>query len=41
MSKVDKWVRMFLVCGLNDEDNKQALLSMVDKVMLGDTIAFI
>jgi hypothetical protein len=39
--KVDKWVRMFLVCGLNDEDTKQAVLYKVDKVTLDDTIAFL
>jgi hypothetical protein len=39
--KVDKWVRMFLVCGLNDKDTNQAVLSKVDKVTLDDTIAFI
>ena len=41
VSKVDKWVRMFLVCGLNEEDTKQAVLSKVDKVTFDDTIAFI
>ena len=40
--KVDKCVRMFLVCGLNDEDTKQAVLSKVDEMTtLDDTIAFI
>ena len=38
VSKVVKWVRMFLVCGLNDKDTKQAVLSKVDQMTLDDTI---
>ena len=41
MSEVDKWVRMSLIGGLNDEDTKQAVLSKVEELPLDETITFV
>ena len=41
VSEVDKWVRMSLIGGLNDEDTKQAVLSKVDEMPLDETITFV
>ena len=38
---VDKWVRMLLIGGLNDEDTKQEVLSKVDEMPLDETITFV
>jgi hypothetical protein len=40
VSKVNKWVFMSLLSGLNDEDTKQLVLSKVEEMTLDDTIAF-
>jgi hypothetical protein len=40
VSEVDKWVRMSLIGGLNDEDTKQAVLSKVEELPLDETITF-
>jgi hypothetical protein len=41
VSEVDKWVRMSLIGGLNDEDTKQEVLSKVDEMPLDMTIIFV
>jgi hypothetical protein len=41
LSEVDKWVRMSLIGGLNDEDTKQAVLSKVDEMPLDETVTFV
>jgi hypothetical protein len=41
VSEVDKWVRMSLIGGLNDEDTKQEVLSKVDEMPLDETITFV
>jgi hypothetical protein len=41
VSEVDKWVRMSLIGGLNDEDTKQEVLSKVDEMPLDATITFV
>jgi hypothetical protein len=38
VSEADKWVRMSLIGGLNDEDTKQAVLSKVEEMPLDKTI---
>jgi hypothetical protein len=39
--ELDKWVRMSLIGGLNDEDFKQAVLFKVDELPLDETITFV
>ena len=41
MSEVDKWVRMSLKGGLNDEDTKQEVLSKVEELPLDETLLFV
>jgi hypothetical protein len=41
VSEVEKWVRMSLIGGLNDEDTKQEVLSKVDEMLLDATITFV
>ena len=41
VSEVDKWVRMSLIGGLNDEDTKQEVLSKVDEMSLDETITLV
>jgi hypothetical protein len=41
VSEVDKWVRMSLIDGLNNEDTKQAVLSKVEELPLDETITFV
>jgi hypothetical protein len=41
VSEVDKWVRMSLIGGLNDEDTKQKVLSKIDEMPLDATITFV
>ena len=41
VSEVDKWVRMSLIGGLNDEDTKQEVLSKVEELPLDETIAYV
>ena len=38
---MEKWVRLSLIAGLNDEDTKQEVLSKVDEMPLAETITFI
>ena len=41
LSEVDKWVRMSLIDGLNNEDTKQTVLSKVEELPLDETITFV
>ena len=41
VSAVDKWVRLSLIGGLNDEDTKQEVLSRVDEMTLDATVTFV
>jgi hypothetical protein len=41
VSEVEKWVRMSLIGGLNDEDTKQEVLSKVEEMPLDTTITFV
>ena len=41
VSKVEKWVRLSLIGGLNDEDTKQEVLSKVEEMLLDTTITFV
>jgi hypothetical protein len=41
VSEVEKWVRMLLLGGLNDEDTKQEVLSKVDEMLLDATITYV
>ena len=41
MSAVDKWVRLSLIGGLNDEDTKQEVLSRVEEMTLYATVTFV
>jgi hypothetical protein len=41
VSEVEKWVRLSLIGGLNDEDTKQEVLSKVEELPLAETITFI
>jgi hypothetical protein len=41
VSEVNKWVRMSLIGGLNDEDTKLEVLSKVDEMPLDETITFV
>jgi hypothetical protein len=41
VSEVEKWVRLSLIGGLNDEDTKQEVLSKVEEMPLAETITFI
>ena len=41
VSEVEKWVRLSLIGGLNDEDTKQEVLSKVEEMPLDTTVTFI
>ena len=41
VSEVEKWVRLLLIGGLNDEDTKQEVLSKVEEMPLDVTVTFI
>jgi hypothetical protein len=41
VSEVDKWVRLSLIGGLNDEDTKQEVLSRVEEMTLDVTVTFV
>lgn len=41
VSEVEKWVRLSLIGGLNDEDTKQEVLSKVEEMPLDTTITFV
>ena len=38
---MEKWVRLWLIGGLNDEDTKQEVLSKVEEMPLDTTVTFI
>jgi hypothetical protein len=41
VSEVEKWVRLSLIGGLNDEDTKQEVLSKVEEMPLDTNVTFI
>ena len=41
VSEMDKWVRMSLIGGLNDEETKQKVLSKVEELPFDETIVFV
>ena len=41
VSEVEKWVRLSLIGGLNDEDTKQEVLSKVEEMPLDTTVTFV
>ena len=41
VSKLNMWVRLSLIRGLNDEDTKQEVLSKVEEMPLDTTVTFV
>ena len=41
VSKLEMWVRLSLIRGLNDEDTKQEVLSKVEEMPLDTTVTFV